>query len=132
VDIGDNAVAQTVIDAMPEAMGRRFLAHEGQIVPRDPELQRGAFLILKYYDRHPLRQAIYIRTLALYLLANTSNRNVWEKWHQPVGEQRDVPLHPAVIEAVAIVPTTAHGQFETEEFFCTVERIATQRYAKAG
>jgi len=34
-----------------------------------------------------------------------------------------------VIEAVALVPTTEHGQFETEEFFSTVERIAQQKYA---
>jgi hypothetical protein len=132
VDFCDNAAAQTAIDDMPEAVGLRFMAQEGRIVPRDPELQRGAFLVLKHYDKHPLRQALYIRTMAFYLLANTTNRNLWEKWHKPVGEQREVPLHPAVIDAVAIVPTTGDGQFETEEFFCAVERIAKQKYAKQG
>ncbi len=131
VDFGDNAAAQMLIDTMPEDLGLRFVAQEGRVIPRDPELQRGAFLVLKHYDRHPLRQAIYVCTMAFYLLANTSNRNLWEKWHQPVGERRKVPLHPAVMEAAAIVPTTEHGQFETEEFFCAVERIAKQKYAKA-
>jgi hypothetical protein len=82
-------------------------------------------------DRHALRQAIDVHTMAFYLLANTSNWNLWEKRHQPVGERREVPLHPAVMEGAAIVPTTEHGQFETEEFFCAVERIAKQKYAKA-
>jgi hypothetical protein len=132
VDFGDSTTAQIVIDAMPEAVGLRFVVQEGRIVPRDPELQRGAFLVLKHYDKHPLRRAIYVRTMAFYLLANTSNRNLWEKWLEPVGERREVPLHPAVMEAAATVPTTAHGQFETEEFFCAVERIANQKYAKAG
>src|SRR5260370_27137707 len=132
LDFGDNAAAQTMIDAMPEEFGKRFVAQEGRIIPRDPELRRGAFLVLKHYDRHPLREAIYVRTIAFYLLAHTSNRNLWEKWHRPVGQRREVPLHPAVIEAAAIVPTTGHGQFETEEFFCAVERIAEQKYAKAG
>lgn len=132
VDLGDNAAAQMLIDAMPEELRLRFVAQEGRIIPRDPELRRGAFLVLKHYDRHPLRQAIYIRTIAFHLLANSSNRNAWEKWRKPVGEQREVPLHPAVIEAVAMVPTTAHGQFDAAEFFCAVERIAEQKYAKAG
>ena len=132
VDFGDNAAAQALIDAMPEELRARFLALEGRIIPRDPELRRGAFLVLKHYDKHPLRQAIYIRTIAFHLLANTANRNLWEKWHTPVAEQREVPLHPAVIEAAATVATTGHGQFETIEFFSAVERIAQQKYPMAG
>jgi hypothetical protein len=132
VDLGDNDAAQMLIDAMPKELGLRFVAQEGRIIPRDPELRRGAFLVLKHYDRHPLRQAIYIRTIAFHLLANSSNRTVLEKWHQPVGEQREVPLHPAVIEAAAIVPTTRHGQFEPAEFFCTAEAIVKEKYAKAS
>jgi hypothetical protein len=132
VDLGDNAAAQMLIDAMPQDLGVRFVAQEGRIIPRDPELRRGAFLVLKHYDKHPLQQAIYIRTIAFHLLANSSNRNLWERWHKPVGGQREVPLHPAVIEAAAIATTTWHGQFEPEEFFCAVERIAKQKYAKAG
>src|SRR5579863_2409446 len=132
VDFGDNAAAQTLIDAMPEQLRTRFLALEGRIIPRDPELRRGAFLVLKHYERHPLRQAIYIRTIAFHLLANSSNRNLWGKWHTPVAEQREVPLHPAIIEAAATVATTGHGQFETTEFFSAVERIAKQKYPMAG
>jgi hypothetical protein len=132
VDLGDNPAAQILIDAMPEELRVRFVAQGGRIIPRDPELRRGAFLVLKHYDKHPLRQAIYIRTMAFLLLSNSSDRNLWEKWHKPVGEQREVPLHPAVIEAAAVVPTTGHGQFEPVEFFCVVERIAKQKYAKAG
>jgi hypothetical protein len=101
VDLGDNPAAQILIDAMPEELRVRFVAQGGRIIPRDPELRRGAFLVLKHYDKHH-------------------------------GEQREVPLHPAVIEAAAVVPTTGHGQFEPEEFFCVVERIAKQKYAKAG
>jgi hypothetical protein len=37
-----------------------------------------------------------------------------------------------VIEAVALLPTTEHGQFETEEFFSMVERIAQQEVCKEG
>jgi hypothetical protein len=37
-----------------------------------------------------------------------------------------------VIEAVALLATTEHGQFETEEFFSMVEWIAQQKYAKRG
>jgi len=129
IEVGDNDAAQMMIDSMPEALSKQFVARDGRVAPRDTEVHRGAFVVLKHYDRHPLRQAIYIRAMAFYLLANTSNRNVWEKWHKPIGEQREVPLHPAVIEAVALVPTTEHGQFETEEFFSTVERIAQQKYA---
>jgi hypothetical protein len=132
LDFGDNAAAQTLIDAMPEELRTRFVAQEGRIIPRDPELRRGAFLVLKHYDRHPLRQAIYIRTIAFHLLANSSNRNLWEKWHTPVAEQREVPLHPAVIEAAATVATTGHGQFEATDFFSAVERIASQKYPMAG
>jgi hypothetical protein len=95
VDFGDNAAAQTLIDAMPEELRARFVALEGRIIPRDPELPRGAFLVLKHYDRHPLRQAIYIRTIAFHLLAISSN--LWGKWHAPVAEQREVPLHPAIV-----------------------------------
>jgi len=132
VDCGDNATAQKLIDAMPEELGGKFVAQEGRIIPRDPEVRRGAFLVLKHYDRHPLRQAIYIRTLAFHLLANSSNLNLWEKWHKPVGQRLEAPLHPAVVEAAAIVPTSGQRQFEPEEFFCAVERIAEQKYAKAG
>lgn len=132
VDFGDNAAAQTLIDTMPEELRARFVALEGRIIPRDLELRRGAFLVLKHYERHPLRQAIYIRTLAFHLLANSANRNLWAKWHTPVAEQREVPLHPAVLEAAATVATTGHGQFETTEFFSAVERIAQQKYAMAG
>jgi hypothetical protein len=89
VDFGDNAVAQTLIDAMPEELRARFVAEEGRIIPRDPEFRRGAFLVLKHYDKHPLQQAIYIRTIAFHLLANSSNRNLWERWHKPLGGQRE-------------------------------------------
>ena len=44
VDFGDNAAAQMLIDTMPEELGLRFVAQEGRVVRRDPELQRGAFL----------------------------------------------------------------------------------------
>ena len=132
IEVGDNDAAQRVIDSMPEALSKQFVARNGRIALEDTEVHRGAFVVLKHYDEHPLRQAIYIRALAFYLLANASNRNVWEKWHKPIGEQREVPLHPAVIEAVALVPTTEHGQFEAGEFFSTVERIAKQKYAKEG
>jgi len=132
LDFGDNAAAQTLIDAMPEQLRMRFVAQEGRIIPRDPELRRAAFLVLKHYERHPLRQAIYIRTMAFHLLAYSSNRNLWEKWQKPVRERREVQLHPAMIEAAASVPTTGHGQFEPEEFFCAVERIDKQKHAKAG
>ena len=132
VDFGDNTAAQRLIDAMPEELRARFVALEGRIIPRDPELRRGAFLVLKHYQRHPLRRAIYIRTIAFHLLANSANRNLWGKWHTPVAEQREVPLHPAVIEAAATVATTGHGQFDTTEFFSAVERIAKQKYPIAG
>ena len=132
VDFGDNAVAQTLIDAMPEELRARFVALEGWIIPRDPEVRRGAFLVRKHYERHPLRQAIYIRTITFHLLANSANRNLWGKWHTPGAEQREVPLHPAVIEAAATVATTGNGQFETTEFVSAVERIAQQKYPMAG
>lgn len=132
VDFGDNAAAQALIDAMPAELRALFVALEGWIIPRDPELRRGAFLVLKHYQRHPLRQAIYIRTIAFHLLANSANRNLWGKWHTPAAEQRELPLHPAVIEAAATVATTGHGQFETTEFFSAVERIAQQKYPMAG
>ena len=42
VDFGDNGAAQTLIDAMPEELRARFVALEGRIIPRDPELRRGS------------------------------------------------------------------------------------------
>ena len=48
------------------------------------------------------------------------------------SQRRWAPLHPAVMEAVAVIPTTEHGQFDTKEFFPTVVRIARQKYAKAS
>lgn len=132
IEVGDNDAAQTMIASMPGALGHRFVAREGWIVPRDPEVHRGALVVLKHYDRHPLRQAIFIRTMAFHMLGSTCNRNLLEKWCERDGQGREAPPHPALIEAVALVPTTGHGQFDAEEFFSAVDRIAKQKYAKAG
>lgn len=132
IEVGDHDAAQKMIDSMPEALSHRFMAQSGRIVPRDTEVHRGAFVVLKHYDRHPLRQAIFIRTIAFHMLVSTGNRNLLEMWCMREGRRREGPPHPALIEAVAVVPTTAHGQFDGEEFFSTVERIASRKYAKAG
>ncbi len=132
IDIGDNAAAQVMIDTMSEALGKPLVAREGRLAPRDTEIHRGAFVVLRHYDRHPLRQAIFIRTMAFHMLVSTCGRNLLEKWCKPAEQRRGIPPHPALIEAAALVRTTGHGQFDTEEFFSTVERIAKQKYAKTG
>ncbi len=132
IEVGDNDAAKMIIDSMPQALKERFMACEGWITPRDMEVHRGAFVVLKHYDRHPLRQAIFIRTMAFYMLVSTCNRNSLEKWCRRDGRRREGPPHPALIEAVALVPTTGHGQFDSEEFFSAVDRIAKQKYAKPG
>lgn len=132
IEVDDNDAPQKMIDSMPQALSKRFVAHSGRIVPRDTEVHRGAFVLLKHYNRHPLRQAIFVRTMAFHVLESTCDRNLLEQWCKRDGYRQEGPPHPALIEAVALVPTTGHGQFDTKEFFSTVERIANQKYAKAG
>lgn len=132
IEVGSQDSAQAMVDSMPQSLRTRFVARGGWIVPRDTEVHRGAFAVLKHYDKHPLRQAIFIRTIAFHMLESTCDRNLMERWRQRDEQRREASPHPALIDAVALAPTNPHGQFHAEEFFSTVERIANQKYAKAG
>lgn len=83
-------------------------------------------MVLKHCDKHPLREAIFIRTIAFHMLASRCDRNLLEKWCLRDGQRREGFPHPALIEGVSLVPTTGHGQFDPDEFFFTVERTANQ------
>jgi hypothetical protein len=133
INVGDNDVAQMMIDSMLEGLGQRFVAREGRISPRDSEAHRAAFAVLDHCRTHPARQAIFIRTMAFYFLVSNCDPKALEKWQKPSEdeEQRQegaVLLHPAVIEAAAIGNITPHGQFEPKEFFALVEKIAREKY----
>ena len=132
MEVTARAAVQKMIDTISEALSTRFAARNGTAAPREEELHRGAFVVLKHYEKHPLRQAIFIRTMAFHMLIQTCGTSLLEKWCKPTGERREGPPHPALIEAVALVPTTGHGKFDTEEFFSAVERIANEQHTKAG
>jgi hypothetical protein len=112
-------------------LSRHFTSCEGNPTAREADLHRGAIVVLKHNDKHPLRLDILIRTLAFHMVVSTCHSSLLAKWFMRHGKQRWGPPHPALIEAVALVPKNSPGQFDIGEFFSTVERIAKQKYATA-
>ena len=110
-----------------------FQAGLGGCIPstrKDSDLERGVENLMAVYGTHAQRSSILYRCLAFYLLVNDCGRYVWERWQKDNGDEKGaIILHPAVVDAVAQAPTNWKGEFDVEQFFTIVERIARENYS---
>jgi hypothetical protein len=128
INTGDIVVAQGELDSLPTLLRGYFVVRDSRLAPRDIPLHRGFLAVLSHYKDHPHVRSILTRTMAFYFLVNKAIERL-EKWQKPSQDEPEaVLLHPAVIEAVALLPTGRYGEFRANQFFDLVEKIAADKY----
>lgn len=91
-----------------------------RLVPKDIPIHRAAFAILEHCSPDPEKfQSIMARHVALIAMTKLNEAKQW------VREDKDGKLlHPALIEAAAVMQLRSHRGFEREAFFQRVASIA--------
>jgi hypothetical protein len=99
----------------------------GASTGRQRTLEEAFASLWHHYAADERRLDLCARVLGFYFLAQKNGGRILERW---VSDSPDVPenvvLHPALVEALAVVPLTENGALPESLFFETVELIARE------
>ena len=108
----------------------------GQSSPRDPELHRSnqttlqvAFARLwSHYEESSAQESICARVLGFYCLMERTGGRALARWtsEDPTNPEGTI-LHPAVVEALALLPIGNQGRLQEEDYLASIVEIAQQR-----
>jgi hypothetical protein len=92
---------------------------------READLQSAFFVLWDLYQGHPLQRSICARVLGFYFLMERTRGEALQEWIDVCPDRPEaVSLHPAVVEALAIVPLDQTGSLDQQLYLTVIEGMA--------